>query len=290
MSHLSQNSKYKNNIQPLNLQEKVKYSDENHQTWQYLYNTQILNLQDLAHIKMLECLEEISLPKNHIPQLDEVSKKLYKKTGWQVSKVGDLIDGELFFQLLSDRMFPSTIYIRSNDEASLSRDPDIFHELFGHCPVLLDDAYASLFQRFGHLGLQLDQVQRAFLQRLFWFTFETGLIQTKHGLKIYGGSLLSSIKESSYAIKDVSPLKRNFNMVDIFRTSYRADLLQPIYYIISDFSQLHAMLNDIESIKKNIEFAYELGEFSPLFPIEEQYSKYINYNICKLLQKSRMSA
>ena len=92
---------------------------------------------------MLECLEEMSLPKNHIPQLEEVSEKLYKKTGWQVSRVVDLIDGEMFFQLLSNRRFPSTIYIRSNDEASLSRDPDIFHELFGHCPILLDDAYAS---------------------------------------------------------------------------------------------------------------------------------------------------
>lgn len=290
MSHLSQNSKYKNNAHLLSPQKKVKYSDENHQTWQYLYSTQILNLQDLAHTKILECLQEISLPKNHIPQLDEVSKKLYKKTGWQVYKVVDLIDGELFFQLLSDRKFPSTLYIRSNDESSLSRDPDIFHELFGHCPALFDEAYANLFQKFGLLGLQLDQVQRAFLQRLFWFTFETGLIQTKHDLKIYGGSLLSSIKESRYAIEDVSPLKRNFDMVDIFRTSYRADLLQPVYYIISDFSQLHAMLSDIKSIKKNIEIAYELGEFSPLFPIEEQYSKYINYNICKHMQESLMIA
>tara|TARA_B100000614_G_C14472535_1_gene463122 strand:- start:531 stop:1094 length:564 start_codon:yes stop_codon:yes gene_type:complete len=182
-------------------------------------------------------------------------------------------------------MFPSTIYIRSNDEASLSRDPDIFHELFGHCPILLDEVQANLFQRFGYLGLRLDQVQQAFLQRLFWFTFETGLIQTKYGLKIYGGSLLSSIKESRYAVEDVTPLKRRFNMIDIFRSSYRADILQLIYYIITDFSQLHTMLNDIETIKKNIDIAYELGEFSPLFPIEKQHVKYMSYNICQFVQE-----
>jgi phenylalanine-4-hydroxylase len=268
-------------------QGKVNYSDDNHRTWEYLYKTQIINLQDLAYHRMLKCLEEFSLPKNYIPQLDEVSQKLYKKTGWQVSKVDDLIDGEIFFQLLSDRMFPSTIYIRSNDEASLSRDPDIFHELFGHCPILLDEMHANLFQKFGSLGLRLDQVQRAFLQRLFWFTFETGLIHTKHGLKIYGGSLLSSIKESRYAVEDSAPLKQEFNMIDMFRTSYRADLLQSIYYVITDFSQLHSMLDDIELIKKNIEIAYELGEFPPSFPIEKPYIKYMSYNICQHVQGSQ---
>lgn len=290
MSHLIQNPKCQCNLYLLVSQERVKYSKENHRTWKYLYNTQIINLQNIAYPRMLEYIEELSLPKNYIPQLFEVSKKLYKKTGWKVSKVGDLIDGEMFFQLLSNRMFPSTIYIRSNDEASLSRDPDIFHELFGHCPILLDETYASLFQKFGLLGLQLDQVQRAFLQRLFWFTFETGLLQTKYGLRIYGGSLLSSIKESRYAIENTAPIKRNFNMIDIFRTSYRADLLQSIYYVITDFSQLHDMLNNIESIKKSIEIAYELGEFPPFFPIEGQYLKYMSYNICKFVQESRINA
>jgi phenylalanine-4-hydroxylase len=284
MSHIIQNPKYKNYFKNSNSQELIEYSDENHSTWRYLYNTQIQNLQDIAYSKMLECLQELCMPKNYIPQLSEISEKLYKKTGWQVTRVEELIDGDTFFQLLANRMFPSTIYIRGNDEASLSKDPDIFHELFGHCPILLDPKYASLFEKFGYFGLRFDEIQRGFFQRLFWFTFETGLVKIKNSLKIFGGSLLSSIKESRYAVKSNKPIKQQFDMINIFRTPYRADLLQPVYYFVSNFSKLYSMLDDIDLIKKNMDIAYELGEFFPLFPIEKQYSRYINYNICKLVQ------
>lgn len=293
MSHLRQNPVYKFSSNEDKKKEKIKYSEEENSTWSSLYNVQILNLRDLASNRVLECLAELSLPKNHIPQLDEVSERLYKKTGWKVFQVGDLIDGDTFFQLLNNKMFPSTIYIRSRTAASLtedadishSKDPDIFHELFGHCPLLLDMEYANLFKKFGQIGLHLDKVQRMFFQRLFWFTFETGLVCTPLGLKIYGGSLLSSIKESRYAIKNPLPIRQEFNMINIFRTSYRADLIQSIYYVALNLSQFLAMLNDVDLIKKNIEIAYESGEFPPLFPIEERYSKYISYNICKFIKE-----
>lgn len=296
MSHLLQNPIYKSPSNDNIKSQNVKYSAEENNTWFSLYNEQILNLCDLAWDRVLECINELSLPKNHIPQLGEVSEKLYKKTGWQVVQVEDLIDGDAFFQLLSNRIFPSTIYIRGNTETSLaedadishSKDPDIFHELFGHCPLLLDAQYANLFEKFGQIGLQLDKVQRMFFQRLFWFTFETGLVNTPAGLKIYGGSLLSSIKESRYAVENPLPLKEDFNMIDIFRTSYRADLIQSIYYIALDLSQFLTMLNDVDLIKKNIEIAYELGEFFPLFPIEEKYSKYTSYNICKFIKSQKL--
>lgn len=285
MSHLIQNPTYKTCLTDSIPSEIVQYSEEEHNIWKCLYNKQFSNLQNLACAKVLECLNELSLPKSYIPQLYDVSKKLYQKTGWQISQVGDLIDGDAFFQLLSNRMFPSTIYIRGNDEVSLSKDPDIFHELFGHCSLLLDIEYANLFEKFGLIGLQFDKIQRMFFQRLFWFTFETGLVRTHLGLKIYGGSLISSIKESRYAIEDHAAIKQEFNMIDIFRTSYRADLLQSIYYIASDLSQFLTMLDDVDLIKRNIEIAYESGEFAPLFPIEKKYSKYTSYNICKFIKK-----
>lgn len=272
-------------INTLISQGEVKYTSEDHKTWAYLYKTQLLNLQNFSYPKILEYTQKLSLPKNSVPQLEEVSQKLYEKTGWQICEVVDLIDGEMFFQLLSNRIFPSTSYIRGRDELSISRDPDIFHDLFGHCPILLDEMCADLFQKFGLLGLRLDQVQRSFLQRLFWFTFETGLTQTKQGIKIYGGSLLSSIKESRYAIEDPVPRRREFNISEVFRTSFRADLLQPIYYAIQHFEQLHTIYTDEDALKKNIEIAYELGEFFPLFPIDIGEQKYMSYNICRFVHQ-----
>ena len=281
MSHMIQNPSFKSFNEKNTPQEFIEYSLKDHHTWKNLYSTQINNLQDLAHPKILKHLKELSLPKENIPQLAEVSYTLYNKTGWQVTRVEDLINSYTFFNLLANRMFPSTVYIRSDEELSLSRDPDIFHELFGHCPILLDIEYASLFEKFGILGVKLDELHRYFLQRLFWFTFETGLINTQQGLRIYGGSLLSSIKESRYSIKDTKATRKSFDIIHIFRTPYRADLIQSIYYIISDFSQVYSMLEDIDLLKINIEKAYNLGEFSPLFPVEKEYIKYINYNICK---------
>lgn len=280
MSHLLQNPKYKKNNTNI-LHQDVSYSSEEHKMWEYLYVTQIGQLQNLAHPRILDYLEMFGLPRDSIPQLSVVSKKLWEKSGWQVLRVEDLIDSENFFSLLADRMFPSTIYIRDINELYLSRDPDIFHELFGHCPLLFDADYAKIFEKFGVLGIKLDEMQRGFLQRLFWFTLETGLIRTKNGLKIYGGSLLSSIKESKYAILDQKVVRSEYDMVDLLRTSYRADLMQTKYYIISGFETLHNLLDDESLIKKNIEIAYELGEYPATFPIESKFAKYTSYNLCK---------
>lgn len=281
MSHMIQNPRFQSFNPGILTHYDVEYTEKDHSTWAYLYATQLDNLQDIAHPKILKYLKELSLPEATIPQLQKVSDKLYKKTGWQVAKVEDLIDSFAFFNLLANRIFPSTVYIRNNGELALSRDPDIFHELFGHCPVLLNKEHANLFERFGLLGLQLDEVQRQFLQRLFWFTFETGLIDTPYGLKIYGGSLLSSIKESRYSIKDSKVIRKPFEIVQVLRTPYRADLLQDMYYIINDFSQVYSILDDTDVIREKIDKAYTLGEFSPSFPIEEIYVKYINYNLSK---------
>lgn len=265
-------------------QKEIHHSETSHDMWRYLYSTQIENLRDLAYYKILAHLEELSLPTDRIPQLEEVSCKLYQKTGWEIFKVTELIDNKSFFELLYNKTFPSTIYIRNTQEACLSKDPDIFHEIFGHCPFLLDKKFAAIFQKFGYLGRQFDKIQRSFLQRLFWFTFETGLVVTKKKNKIYGGSLLSSIRESRYAVESSLPIRKPFDMVDVFRTPYRADLIQPIYFVISDFAALTDMLNDADYIKKNIEIAYNLGEHPALFPVEKEYRKYTSYNICGFIK------
>ena len=276
-----QNPNFKNINQKDIPQNIIKYSQKDDDTWNYLCRTQLENLQNLAHPNILKYLEEFSLPKQNVPQLGEFSDKLHKKTGWKISRVEDLIDSYSFFHLLANKIFPSTVYIRTDQNIFLSKDPDIFHELFGHCPILLDINNAKIFEKFGLMGLQLDKDQRQFLQRLFWFTFETGLINTVCGLKIYGGSLVSSIKESSYSLRNDNVVRKPFDIVQIFRTPYRADILQGIDYVIDDFSQLYTMLDNIDLIKERIDMAYSLGEFSPYFPVEKEYEKYMNYNLCK---------
>ncbi len=282
MSHMLQSSELKASKNRIKF-ELIKYKKHENETWEYLYQTQRQNLTDIAHSKLLSYIDELNFPKNEIPQLHDVSKTLYNKSGWQILRVEDLINATEFFGLLSDRIFPSTVYIRTSSELVLSRDPDIFHELFGHCPILLDKNNAKLFQKFGKLGIQLDELQQKFLQRLFWFSYETGLIQEKDDLKIYGGSLMSSIEESRYAVESNTVPRKEFNILDVFRTPYRADIVQGIYFIIDNFKQLYRILEDPDHVKRSMEKAYNLGEFPPLFPLGEEFQKYINQNICKSL-------
>ncbi len=285
MSHMLQNSVLESSKSCIK-SEPIKYTKHENETWAYLYKNQRENLTDLAHPKLLSYIDELDFPKDGIPQLHDVSKTLYNKSGLQISRVEELIDATEFFGLLSERIFPSTVYIRSSSELALSRDPDVFHELFGHCPILLDKNNAELFQKFGKIGLQLDELQQKFLQRLFWFSYETGLVEVENGLKVYGGSMMSSIEESRYAIESNTVPRKEFNILDVFRTPYRADIIQGIYFVIRDFKQLYTILEDPDHVKRSMEEAYNLGEFPPLFPLSKKFQKYINQNICKSSAKA----
>ncbi len=279
MHRAADKSSLEKQLRHLDIKKIISYSADDHKTWERLYTLQTENLKDLAHPRFLKNLSDLTLPQNQIPQLEEISKTLFKKAGWRIAEVTGLIDGDDFFGLLSQRVFPSTTYLRNSSELFISRDPDIFHELFGHCPFLLDKRHALLFEKFGHHGLKLDKVQRQFLQRLFWFTFETGLILESQKLKIYGGSLLSSIKESSFSLKSHKVKRPLFNTVQIFRTPYRADILQNIYYVLKDFSTLDGLLDDLDLLKRKMEIAYDLGEFPPSFSLDKTQSRYTNINI-----------
>lgn len=277
MSHLLQN----NGVTKDSLQNNcMRYSIDHHKLWQYLYITQKNNLETIACPAFMTALQKINLPIDYIPQIEEVSRNLFEYSGWRIKEVDGLIENECFFDMLKHKTFPSTTYIRNNDEIELSKSPDIFHELFGHCPLLTSDDYSVLMQKFGDVALQLDKVGKKFIQRLFWFTLEVGLIRTNQGVKIYGGSLLSSSLESFRSIYSTSPIRKTYNVVNIFRTPYRADLAQQIYYIIEDVDAIFNFLCDISYVKKCIEQACTLGEFAPLFPIDNQYDIYTSYNIC----------
>lgn len=241
----------------------IEYSPLEHQTWQRLIERQLKIVPGRACDEYLQGLELLDLPKDRIPQLEEVSSVLRRETGWEVSRVPALIGFETFFGLLADRKFPVATFIRSPEEFDYLQEPDIFHEIFGHCAMLTNPAFANFTQKYGQLGLNASPKERAYLARLYWFTVEFGLLQTDSGLRIYGGGILSSPKETLFALSD-EPEHYRFDAVDTLRTPYRIDIVQPIYYQLDNLQQLQ-QLTEIDLMAK-VQQAMDLGLFEPRFP------------------------
>lgn len=279
MSVLKQNSKYAHQNSKVQERQTI-YDEQSHSTWNYLYNKQLHNLQNKAIPIFLLCLKALKLPSTYVPTLYEVSKHLIKNTGWEIIEVNGLIDNKEFFTLLANKKFPSTTYIRSIEEVGISKDPDIFHELFGHVPMLMDLKHRHFVQKFGELGLRFNQTEQALLQRLYWYTYETGLINTTKGYRIFGGSLLSSIQESTHVFCD-KVNKQSFDLVELLRTPYRADRVQDIYFILESVERFFALLDNEKLLHQALNKAYNLGEYPASFIIDG--TKYESYNCCKFI-------
>jgi len=211
-------------------------------------------------------VEKLRFSIEKVPQLRDVSAHLQALTGWGVAPVTALISSENFFSLLASGHFPVATFIRSREELDYVTEPDIFHELFGHCPMLTDQGFADFVQAYAQLALDFGSAYWPLMLRLFWFTVEFGLINTVDGLRAYGGGILSSKEETVYCIESDKPERKPFDAVEIFRTPYRIDMLQPIYYVIDDYQQLYDFMHS--DIKAYIQQAKKLGELPPLFPVD----------------------
>ena len=244
----------------------IHYTEREHQTWQALIERQLEVVPGRACDEYLHGLELLDLPRERIPQLEEISRVLRRETGWEVARVPALIGFETFFRLLSERRFPVATFIRTPEEFDYLQEPDIFHEIFGHCAMLTNPAFASFTQTYGRLGLSASPKERAYLARLYWFTVEFGLLDTADGLRIYGGGILSSPKETLYALGN-KPIRAPFEVVDALRTPYRIDIVQPIYYVLSNMEQLQ-QLTEIDLMAR-VREAMAAGLFEPLFPPKE---------------------
>ncbi len=247
----------------------INFTAEENNVWQELITRQIPIVENRACDEYLTGLELLDLPKDHVPQCHEINGPLEKATGWTVYPVEALIPDDYFFELLANRKFPAATFIRRPDEIDYLQEPDIFHEYFGHCPILTDPTYAKFIQHYGEVALKASPDIRKLLGRLYWFTVEFGLIKTNRGTLCYGGGILSSKEETVYAVESNIPERRPFNDgTDAIRTPYRIDILQPIYYVINNFQDLYNMLED--DIVQHIKDAIALGEFSPTFEKESQ--------------------
>lgn len=177
-----------------------QYTDEEHETWSIMYHRQENALPGTASREFLEALEKMSLPKDRIPRLKEVSDSLEKFTGWKVTRVEGLVPEKEFFECLAQRLFPCTDFIRKRSELEYTPSPDMFHDIFGHCPLITNPEFADFYEFFGKAALNASEEQIEKLQRIYWFTVEFGLIKNPEGIRIYGSGILSSVGEVPYSL------------------------------------------------------------------------------------------
>lgn len=244
----------------------VNYSVEEHRIWSVLFNRQMDLLPGRACDEFLSGLDALEMSAKAIPQLPELSQRLQAITGWEVASVAALISAREFFELLANKRFPAATFIRCEEELNYIKEPDIFHELFGHCPMLTNPVYAEFIHDYACKVLTFPESDWPLLQRLFWFTVEFGLIQTPKGLRAYGGGILSSISETVYSVESDIPVRVFFDPVAAFRMPYRIDMLQPVYFVINDYQVLYDFV--LSDMGKLLERTRELGEFPPFFAVD----------------------
>jgi phenylalanine-4-hydroxylase len=215
------------------------YSPAEHNRWDRLFERSHAVLRNRACDEFLGMMEKLELSQSGIPDMEKLSSRLGKLTGWGVVPVLELVPDEVFFDHLANRRFPAGAFIRSEAELDYLQEPDIFHDVFGHVPLLAIPAYANFMQAYGEGGHRaLSRGQLSNLARLYWYTIEFGLMRTPNGLRIFGAGILSSAAESVFALESESPHCVAFNLERIMRTKYVIDDFQQIYFVISSFESL----------------------------------------------------
>jgi phenylalanine-4-hydroxylase len=216
----------------------VEFDKVENKTWQLLYERQCDVIQNRACDEYLHGLKKLDMPAHRIPQCGEINEVLMASTGWSVVPVDAIIPLNKFFMLLANKQFPAATFIRVREELDYLKEPDIFHEYFGHCPMLTNSAYADFIQWYGEQAINTTKQTQAILGRLFWFTIEFGLVQTANGLRIYGGGILSSFTETVYALESEHPSRCPFLLEQVLNTSYHYDEIQKKYFILSNVDEL----------------------------------------------------
>ena len=219
-------------------QDWAAYSAADHDLYRRLYERQAAQLAGLACDEFIDAVKYLGTP-SRIPRFDELSDKVYSATKWEVVAVPGLIPEEAFFSLLSQRRFPVTGWIRKPEEFDYVVEPDVFHDLFGHVPLLFNPMFADFMQAYGAGGLKASRLESCeYLARLYWYTVEFGLISTPAGLRAYGAGILSSAGELRHSITSQAPQRMGFDLERIMRTRYKIDTYQSTYFVIDSFAQL----------------------------------------------------
>ncbi|MCW5299477.1 phenylalanine 4-monooxygenase [Herbaspirillum lusitanum] len=218
------------------------YTPAQHALWRRLYERQARLIPGRACDVFLDSIKALDVSQG-IPQFDRTTEALYKATGWQLVAVPGLVPDHTFFEHLANRRFPVTVWLREESEFDYIVEPDVFHDFFGHVPLLFNPVFAEHLQEYGKGGLKALKLDGlAFLARLYWYTIEFGLIQSPEGLRIYGAGILSSGGEVEYSLRgsqqNQQPNRIPFQVERVMRTLYKIDSYQETYFVIRDFQQL----------------------------------------------------
>lgn len=246
-------------------QDWAHYSPEEHATWDNLFARQAKLLPGRASEAYLRGLDVLKLSKPGIPDFEELSDRLMKLTGWQVVAVPGLVPDDVFFDHMANRRFVAGNFIRRPDQLDYLQEPDVFHDVFGHVPMLADPVFGDYLEAYGKGGqraMGMDALK--YLGRLYWYTVEFGLIAEPEGLRIYGSGIVSSYSESQFALEDSSPNRIGFDLARVMRTEYRIDDFQQNYFVIPSFDELLRV-----TVETDFAPMYETLKAQPDIPVAE---------------------
>lgn len=250
-----------------------RYTAQEHAVWDTLYERQAALLPGRACDEFLRGLDALNLHRGGIPDFRQINEDLQRLTGWTVVAVPGLVPDDVFFEHLANRRFVSGQFIRKPDQLDYLQEPDIFHDVFGHVPMLTDPVFADYMQAYGEGGRRaLGRGQLHNLARLYWYTVEFGLLETAKGLRIYGAGIVSSRTESIFALDDPSPNRIGFDLERLMRTPYRIDDFQQVYFVIPSLQALlDATLQDFGPIYARLEGAAEIP-IDAILPTDRVYT------------------
>lgn len=250
------------------------YTDVEHQTWVTLYERQMKILPGRAADVFMKGLDALDLHGSGIPDFREMNARLEALTGWTVVCVPGLVPDEVFFDHLANRRFPSGQFIRKPDQLDYLQEPDIFHDVFGHVPMLTDPTFADYMEAYGKGGQRAASLgMLPNLARLYWYTVEFGLMETPDGLRIYGAGIVSSSTESKFSLEDPSPNRLGFDLERVMRTLYRIDDFQQVYFVIPSIEQLREVtLQDFGPVYEALKGAEDIP-IDAILPADKVFTR-----------------
>lgn len=220
------------------------YTPAEHAVWKTLFERQAKLLPGRACDEFIAGMRDLPIGAEQIPNFEQLSEVLMQRTGWQVVAVPGLVPDEVFFEHLANRRFPAGHFIRRPDQLDYLEEPDVFHDVFGHVPMLMNPVIADYIQAYGVGGLRAQKLgMLEQLARVYWYTVEFGLVKQSDGLRIYGAGIVSSYTESIFALDDASPNRIGFDLARVMRTRYRIDDFQESYFVLNHLDELLELAN-----------------------------------------------
>lgn len=220
----------------------ANYTAQEHAVWKTLFERQGRLLPGRACDEFIQGMKDLTIGADQIPNFEQLSEILVKRTGWQVVAVPGLVPDDVFFEHLANRRFPAGQFIRKPHELDYLEEPDVFHDVFGHVPMLMNPVIADYIQAYGEGGLRarkLGVLEK--LARVYWYTVEFGLVRQRDGLRIYGAGIVSSATETVFSVEDASPNRLRFDLERVMRTRYRIDDFQESYFVLEHLDELLAL-------------------------------------------------